>query len=147
MVVDLADTAGAWLAPLSLMGLKGAGGGFTGRSFGRLRGSVSSNPLIDFCRCGALHLVGDMGVDVQGGGTGHMADDGGEGLDIHAVLQGGGGEGVAQVMEADVLTIGPFQNRGQSFPHCRWVHGRILFDWGGEHPPGVAGLVVGLQDT
>ena len=70
-----------------------------------------------------------------------MADDGGESLDIHAVLQGGSGEGMAQVMEADVLTIGPFQNRGQSLPHCRWVHGRILFDWGWEHPPRVAGLM------
>lgn len=94
MVVDLADTAGAWLAALALVGLKGAGGGFAGRSFSGVRGGVSSNPLIDFCRCGALHLVGDMGVDVQGSGAGHMADDGGEGLDIHAVLQGGGGEGM-----------------------------------------------------
>ncbi|WP_158099858.1 hypothetical protein [Pseudoflavonifractor sp. An44] len=48
MVVDLADTAGAWLAPLSLMGLKGAGGGFAGRSFDGVRGSVLSNSLINF---------------------------------------------------------------------------------------------------
>ena len=34
MVVDLADTAGAWLAPLTLVGLKGAGDGFAGRSVG-----------------------------------------------------------------------------------------------------------------
>ena len=34
MVVDLADTAGAWLAALTLVGLKGAGGGFAGRSVG-----------------------------------------------------------------------------------------------------------------
>lgn len=64
MVVDLADTAGAWLAALAFVGLKGAGGGFAGRSFSGVQGSVSSNPLIDFCRCGALHFVGDMGVDV-----------------------------------------------------------------------------------
>ena len=34
MIVDLADTAGAWLAALTLVGLKGAGGGFAGRSVG-----------------------------------------------------------------------------------------------------------------
>ena len=64
MVVDLADTTGAWLAALALVGLKGAGGGFSRRSFDGVRGGAFSNPLINFCRCGALHLVGDMGVDV-----------------------------------------------------------------------------------
>ena len=48
MVVDLADTAGAWLAPLTLVGLKGAGGGFAGRSFHGVLGSVLSNSLINF---------------------------------------------------------------------------------------------------
>ena len=42
MVVDLADTAGAWLAALTLVGLKGAEGRFSGRSFGRLWGWQAS---------------------------------------------------------------------------------------------------------
>ena len=47
MVVDLADTAGAWLAPLTLVGLKGAGDGFAGRSVGG-GGGVLANSLINF---------------------------------------------------------------------------------------------------
>ena len=35
-----------------------------------------------------------MSVDVQRGAAGHMADDRGKGLHIHAVLQGGSGEGM-----------------------------------------------------
>lgn len=41
-----------------------------------------------------MHLVRDMSVDVQRGAAGHMADDRGKGLHIHAVLQGGSGEGM-----------------------------------------------------
>ena len=37
--------------------------------------------LVDLYRCPLPHLVGDMGVGVQRGGTGHMAQDGREGLD------------------------------------------------------------------
>lgn len=35
-----------------------------------------------------------MSVNIQRGAAGHMADDGRKGLDVHAVFQGGGGEGV-----------------------------------------------------
>lgn len=38
------------------------------------------------------HIVRDMGVDVQRGGCGHMAQHGRKGLQIHAVLQRQGGE-------------------------------------------------------
>lgn len=44
-----------------------------------------------------------------------MAQDGGQGLDIHAVAQGVGGEGMAQIMEADVLASGVFQDQSQPF--------------------------------
>ena len=50
--------------------------------------------LVDLYRCPLPHLVGDMGVGVQRGGTGHMAQDGREGLNVHPVGQGVGGEGV-----------------------------------------------------
>ena len=42
----------------------------------------------------AKHVAGDVGVNVQGGGRRHMAQHGGEGLDVHAVLQRHGGKGV-----------------------------------------------------
>lgn len=38
-----------------------------------------------------------------------MTQDGGQGLDVHAVLQGVGGKGVPQVMEPHLLTVGVFQ--------------------------------------
>ena len=47
-----------------------------------------------------------MGVDIQRGAAGHMADDRGKGLHIHAVLQGGSGEGMPQIMEANMLALG-----------------------------------------
>lgn len=46
-----------------------------------------------------------MSVDVQCGAAGHMTDDCGERLHIHTVLQGGGGKGMTQIMEADVLAL------------------------------------------
>ena len=47
-----------------------------------------------------------MSVDVQRGAAGHMADDGGERLYIHPVLQGGSGEGMPKIMEANMLALG-----------------------------------------
>lgn len=41
-----------------------------------------------------------MGVGVQGEAGGVVAQHTGDGFDVHAVLQGQGGEGVAQVVEA-----------------------------------------------
>lgn len=43
-----------------------------------------------------------MGVGVQRGGAGHMAQDGGQHLDVHPVGQGVGGEGMPQIMETKV---------------------------------------------
>ena len=56
------------------------------------------------------HIAGDVRINVQRGRRRHMAQHGGEGLDVHAVFQGHGGEGVAQIVEADLLTPGPLQN-------------------------------------
>ena len=68
-----------------------------------------------------------MGVDIQGGSTGHMADNGRQGLDVHAMLQRVGGKGVAQIVKPQMLTPRPFQHSGQLFPHRRRVQGRIRF--------------------
>ena len=50
-----------------------------------------------------------MSVDVQRGAAGHMADDRGKGLHIHAVLQGGSGEGMPQIVEPNPGQSGSFQ--------------------------------------
>ena len=63
-----------------------------------------SDALVDLYRCPLPHLVGDMGVGVQCGGTGHMAQDGREGLNVHPVGQGVGGEGVPQILLLTIIT-------------------------------------------
>ena len=50
--------------------------------------------LVDFHRRPLSHLVGYMGVGVQRGRAGHMAQDGGQRLDVHPVGQGVSSEGV-----------------------------------------------------
>ena len=52
-----------------------------------------------------------MGVGAEGESGIVMAQHAGHGLHIHTVLQGRGGEGVAQIMEADVRQSRFVQNR------------------------------------
>ena len=54
--------------------------------------------LVDLHRRFLPHLVSDMGVGIQRGGAGHMAQDGGQRLNIHSIGQGVGGEGMAQIV-------------------------------------------------
>ena len=99
-------------------------------------GLAFDDPTVDL-GCGSpLHLIGHMGIDIQRGAAGHMADDGRKGLHIHAVLQGSGGESMPQIVESKSLAAGPFQHSGQPLSHCRGVHGGVLLDWRGEHPTG-----------
>ena len=43
-----------------------------------------------------------MGIGVQGEACGEVTQHAGHRLDIHSVLEGDGGEGVAEVMESDL---------------------------------------------
>ena len=52
------------------------------------------DPPVDVYSRFLPHLVGDVGVGVQGGGRRHMADDRRERLHIHSILQGHGGKRV-----------------------------------------------------
>ena len=61
------------------------------------------------------HFVRDVCVDVQRSVAGHVPDHRREGLDVHPMLQGHGGEQMAEVVEADVFAPGPLQNGGQVF--------------------------------
>ena len=85
----------ARFAALTLVGLEGRGRRVSWRRINLLGGLAFDDPTVDL-GCGSpLHLIGHMGIDIQRGAAGHMADDGRKGLDVHTVLQGSGGKGVA----------------------------------------------------
>lgn len=92
--VDLADAPSAGFAALAFVGLEGGGGWLSWGCVYILRGFRFGDPTVDLRRCGFPHLVRDMGVDVQCCCGGNMTNDGGESLDVHAVLQRCGGKGV-----------------------------------------------------
>ena len=50
-----------------------------------------------------LHLPGGVGVDAEGEACVVMPQHTGDCLDVHAILQGEGGEGMTQIVEADVF--------------------------------------------
>lgn len=82
----------------------------------------------------AEHVAGDVGVDVQRGCRRYVAQHGGEGFDVHAVLQRHGGESVAQIMEADLFALGPLQRHMEAPEHGAGGERRILLDGRGEYP-------------
>lgn len=68
MVVDLADTAGAWIPTLALVGLEGGGRRVSWRRVNILGSFAFCDPAVDL-DCGRpLHLIGDVSVNVQGSG-------------------------------------------------------------------------------
>ena len=77
--------------------------------------------------------------------AGHMADNGAQRLDVHAVFQGGGGEGVPQIMEPQALALRPFQHRLKPLPDGGRVQRGVLLHGRGEHPPGVDTIFIGLE--
>ena len=87
-----------------------------------------------------------MGVDVQRGGRGDMADDGGKGLGVHSVFQSSGCEGMPEVMESNFFASRPLQHSLESLSDRSWVQRGILHDRGWEHPAGGYGLTVFLQN-
>ena len=107
MVVELVDAAGACFAVFTLIRLEAA---LIGVLFLLIRrhGSIGlADLMVDLYRRLLLHSIGHMGVDVQGCCRGNMADDGGERLYIHSMLQRHGCEGVPQVVEANLFTLRP----------------------------------------
>ena len=55
-----------------------------------------------------------------------MTDDGGESLDVHAVFQRCGCEGVPQIVKSDVFAVSPFQYGGQPLADSGGVSGRVM---------------------
>ena len=75
VVVELVDAAGAGLAVLALVGLEAALVCVLSLLVGRHLGIGLADLAIDFGGRLELHGVGDVGVDVQGGGRRDVADD------------------------------------------------------------------------
>ena len=69
---------------------------------------------------------GDMGVSAKGEGGGEVTQHAGQRLDIHAVLQGDGGESVAEVMEPYLRDACPFQYPLEHIVHAVWRDGTAV---------------------
>ena len=138
MVIELVDAPGAWLPGAPRRRLEG----FLPGRFRVVFLHLVAEAAVDFGRGLTLHLAGDVGVDVQGRGRRHVPQHGGEGLDVHTVLQRHGSEGVPQVMEAHLLAPGPLQNAVEPSGRLARRERRILFHRGGEQPAGVRRLLV-----
>ena len=93
VVVEFRDAAGARLTGTPHDRLE-VGEGILCRLRAILRHLVAQAP-VDLGGGFAEHVAGDVGVDVQRCRRRHMAQHSGEGLDVHAVLQRHGGEGMA----------------------------------------------------
>ena len=65
-----------------------------------------SHGLSCFFLCRCCH----MGIGVQGEACGEVTEHAGHRLDVHAVLEGDGGEGVAEIVESDLRDASPFED-------------------------------------
>ena len=86
VVIEFADAAGAWFPFLPHIGLE-VHDAFLLRLRFFLRFCLADAP-VNAGGSSALHIAGDVGIDVQRCHRRHMAQHGGEGLHIHAVFQG-----------------------------------------------------------
>lgn len=92
-------------------------------------------------RCLVLLLPRGVGVCPQGESSVVVAQHGGHRLDVHAVLESQGGEGVAQIVEPEVFQSGVFQDALVKGSYgIRMVHGPGS---GGGEEPGI-GWVLGV---
>ena len=150
VVIDLVDAAGAGFADLAGVGGEFGGVGLgDGGWFGRFCNCgtfVMGDAVVDEIGGVLAHGVGDVAVDVDGGGGADVADDGGQGLDVHAVLQGGGGKGVTEVVEPNILASGPLQGLFHFAVDALRVHGAGAAG-GGKQPLGVRPLPEGFKDV
>jgi len=117
----LCDTSGAGSALLARdrleVGYDGlfalAGGSIPPRLVAVLRRRRLADAAVDVGGGLPLHIVGDVGIDVQRSRRRYMAQHGGEGLDVHAALECQRCKGVAQVVKPHVLAARQLQNAGE----------------------------------
>ena len=110
----------------SLPRLEGSHGAFLGRLLLWFDFRLG-DALVNLYRCSLPHLVSDMGVSVQRGGAGHMAQDSGQCFNIHSVGQSIGGECVSQIVEPGSLTPGVIQYAVQPMVDRGRAHGGVFF--------------------
>lgn len=79
-----------------------------------------------------------MGVGVQSEPRGKMTKHTGHGLNVHAVLESEGSEGVTEVMEPDLRDSGSFQNTLEHIVHAVWGYGATIGGGGAIRAPPVA---------
>ena len=102
VVINLRDTSGTCSSAGGQDGLEIghaglfalSGGSFSLRIQIALRRRYFADYPVDVGGGCALHIVGDVGIDVQHGRRRHMPQHGGEGLHVHTVLQGHRCEGM-----------------------------------------------------
>ena len=103
-IVQLADTAGSRPAVFSFVGLEQLRSlSFFG--LGELRFMLferfaRADTVLDLLRRFLLHFARDVAVGVECDCDRGMADDHRHRFDVHAVLEGVGGEGMSEIMEA-----------------------------------------------
>ena len=101
---------------------------------------LDSHRLVDDAsngvRCLPAHPLSGVGVGVQGERRPCMAQNAGQGLDIHAAGQSVGGEGMAQIMESKVRQSRPLQNDFRPFIGRAWAGWLFRFQRIWEDPLG-----------
>lgn len=96
------------------------------------------------CAASSCFLAGGVGVGPQGKACVVVAQHGGDGFDVHAVLESQGGEGVAEIVEPEMLQTGVFQDPLVKGGHrVRMVHTSCA---GGGEEPGVIRVLGVLLD-
>ena len=148
MLADLRDTARAALALFALCrGERGRRQRCFCGGFRRRFRIPARDALVDLsCRL-LLHGGRDVGVDVQRRRGGDVSDDRRERLDVHAVLQGFRGEGVAQVVKTHELAARALEHELHLRGEGGRVARRVLRDRRGEHPARAHGFPVRREDA
>ena len=77
-----------------------------------------------------------MGVDIQRSATGYMADNSGQGLDVHPMFQGGGRKCVPEIVKSDAGQAGVFQQRLQPAVGGAGIDRQLWLQRIGEYPIG-----------
>ena len=135
VVIEFADASGSRLSLLPHIRLEVHNAFlFRLRFFPQRRLAYAS---VDTGGGSALHIAGDVGVDVQRCRCGHMPQHGGEGFHIHAVFQRQRREGVPQIMESDTLAVCPLQYRLKPPARHAGCDRSIRLHRGRKHPAGI----------
>ena len=106
-----------------------------------------TDTLVDLHRRCTAHFVGDVGVYIQCGAAGDVANNGGERFDVHAMFQTCCAKYMAQIVESNLFAPSPIQNDLQPFSDGGGVSWRIFTGWRGKHPAGDYGFLVHFKDS